>query len=54
MKHNGVTTLMIQKVVASRGWFPLDMPVKDYPEDFISDMLVGGWENLMNEIQLPF
>lgn len=54
MKSNKVTTAMIQKAVSTRGWFPADMPVRDYPADFIQDMLIGGWEHLLNEIQLPF
>lgn len=54
MKSNNITTEMIQKAVAIHGWFPPDMPVKDYPADFIQDMLINQWSGLLNEIQLPF
>lgn len=54
MKNNGVTTAMIQKAVGVHGWFPPDMPVKDYPADFIQEMLIDQWSGLLNEIQLPF
>ncbi len=54
MKSNKITTEMIQKAVSMHGWFPPDMPVKDYPADFIQDMLINQWSGLLNEIQLPF
>lgn len=54
MKSNKVTTEMIQKAVSVYGWFPIDMPVKDYPMDFIQNMLIDQWSGLLNEIQLPF
>lgn len=54
MKHNDVTTKMIENAVSVRGWFPAEMKVRDYPEDFIQDMLINGWEGLLNEIRLPF
>lgn len=43
MKANKVDEWDIQNVVVARGYFPADMPVSDYPEDFISDVLVGAW-----------
>lgn len=36
----------IQNVVAARGYFPSDMPIRDYPEDFVAGVLVGAWEQV--------
>ncbi|MFT4107714.1 MAG: ATP-binding protein [Lacrimispora sp.] len=36
----------IQNVVAARGYFPADMAVADYPQDFIAGVLVGAWEQV--------
>lgn len=54
MKTHKVTTKMIQQAVAIHGWFPPDMPVKDYPKEFIQDMLISQWDGLLNEIELPY
>lgn len=43
MEKNRVCEWDIQNVVAAKGYFPADMPVRDYPEDFISGVLVGAW-----------
>lgn len=43
MEANHVDEWDIQNVVAAKGYFPADMPVKDYPEDFVSGVLVGAW-----------
>ena len=51
----------IQNVVAARGYFPSDMPVKDYPADFISGVLVGAWpqvhamiKDMKEKEEIPF
>lgn len=36
----------IQNVVAARGYFPSDMAVRDYPEDFVAGVLVCAWEQV--------
>ncbi len=41
----------IRAVVAARGYFPEDVQVWDYPEDFISGVLVGAWEQVHNMIK---
>lgn len=46
MTANGITEEQIRKAVASKGYFPEDMPVKDYPPDFISGVLVGAWDQV--------
>lgn len=43
MINNNVCEWDIQAVVEARGYFPGDMPVYDYPEDFIQGVLVGAW-----------
>lgn len=43
MRQNQVDEWDIQAVVAARGYFPQDMPIRDYPENFISGVLVGAW-----------
>lgn len=54
MKLNNITEKQIQKVVASKGYYPEDMPIKDYDQGFIQGVLIGAWEQVLNEITLPF
>lgn len=51
MVANHVTDWEIQNVVGARGYFPADMPIKDYPEDFINGVLVGAWEQVFGMIK---
>ncbi|RKJ79192.1 ATP-binding protein [Butyricicoccus sp. 1XD8-22] len=51
MEHNRVTEAEIRLVVSEKGYFPLDMPVTDYPQDFIQGVLIGAWEQVFKMIQ---
>ena len=46
MKANGVSVEDIERIVASRGYFPPDTPMKNYPPDFVEGCLIGAWEQL--------
>lgn len=59
MEEHQVTEEEIQLVVATKGYFPVDMPVRAYPPDFIQGVLVGAWPQVWDCIQkdreeLPF
>lgn len=47
MIANNVTDRDIQHVVAQRGYFPEDMPIKDYPTEFISGCLIAAWQQIL-------
>lgn len=51
MVSNKVDEWEIQNAVSARGYFPSDMPVKDYPADFISGVLVGAWAQVFAMIK---
>jgi len=46
MLANDVCEWDIQNVVAARGYFPADMEVYDYPEDFVNGVLVSAWDKV--------
>lgn len=58
MSVNHVSEQELQKVVGSRGYFPSDMSVEDYPTDFINGCLVADWDSVLKMIMdyrdLPF
>ena len=49
MISNNVNEWDVQRVVEARGYFPGDMPVYDYPKDFIEGVLVGAWDQVCND-----
>lgn len=51
MAANGVTARDIQQAVAYKGYFPEDMPIADYPEDFVMGCLVGAFPQMLQVIQ---
>lgn len=51
MEANEVDEWDIQNVVAARGYFPADMPVRDYPADFVDGCLVGAWDKVFEIIR---
>lgn len=51
MEMNHVDEWDIQNVVAARGYYPADVPVRDYEADFINGCLIGAWEQVYGMIQ---
>lgn len=59
MAANGVTEWDVRNVVGNvKGHFPFDMPVKDYPSDYVNGVLIAAWPQVYQQIQdsgdLPF
>ena len=57
MAASGITEQQIRHAVATKGYFPEDMPISAYPEDFVSGVLVGAWKQIVdfiNEQKYPF
>ncbi|MDR1132101.1 MAG: AAA family ATPase [Oscillospiraceae bacterium] len=49
----------VQAAVAKKGYFPSDMPIKNYPLDFINGVLISAWPQIRKFIEsnpdrLPF
>jgi len=51
MRSAGVTLADVQQVVAQRGYFPIDTPFRNYPEDFVEGVLIGAWDQVLAAIQ---
>ena len=41
----------IMYVVGQEGYFPQDMPIKDYPTDFVLGWIVAEWDTLLKRIR---
>lgn len=41
----------LQAVVGSKGYFPADMPVQNYPQDFVEGWCIPWWQNIVGMIQ---
>ena len=58
MAANNVTAQDIQRAVAHKGYFPADMPLQDYPKDFIMGCLVAAFPQMLKVIkelnEVPF
>lgn len=58
MSANNVTPEELQFVVGKRGYFPEDMPIRDYPSDFVEGCLVAAWPQVLQMVldnrDLPF
>ena len=58
MSANNVTPEELQHVVGERGYFPEDMPIKDYPADFVEGCLIAAWPQVLQMVldsrDLPF
>lgn len=51
MMQHQVTELEIQAVVSQKRYLPADMPVADYPLDFVEGVLVAAWPDVFAKIQ---
>jgi hypothetical protein len=61
MEENAVVEQELMTVVGAKGYFPPDMPIWDYPVDFIDGVLVGAWDKVFsmimemrNKQEIPF
>ena len=58
MSANNVTPEELQHVVGERGYFPEDMPIKDYPADFVEGCLIAAWPQVFQMVldnrDIPF
>lgn len=51
MRQNHVTESEIQLAVGMRGYFPENMPIANYPPDFVQGVLIGAWAQVFGMIQ---
>lgn len=58
MSANNVTPEELQAVVGKRGYFPEDMPIRNYPADFVEGCLIAAWPQVLQMVldnrDLPF
>lgn len=58
MSANNVTPEELQTVVGQRGYFSADMPIAQYPADFVEGCLVAAWPQVLDLIldnrDIPF
>ena len=50
MMANNVAASEIQNIVGAKGYFPSDMSIEDYPDDFIDGCLVAAWPAVLSAI----
>lgn len=50
MRASEVTATDIQMAVSAKGYFPLGMPITEYPPDFVDGCLIGAWEQVYQVI----
>lgn len=51
MRADGVSEEEIREVVAQQGYCPVDMPISDYPPDFITGCLIADWQTVLKMIK---
>ena len=51
MVANNICEWDIQNVVEARGYFPADVNVWEYPQDFVEGVLVGAWNQVFEMIK---
>ena len=59
MAAANVSESELRSVVGGKGYFPADMPVKDYPADFIAGWCIPHWQKIVEVVEndrsdLPF
>ena len=50
LRANKVTPAEIRIVVGDKGYFPADMPVQDYPLDFVEGCLIAAWPSVYESV----
>ena len=50
MSVANVTVRDVQKIVAKKGYYPINTPISNYDVDFINGVLIGAWPKVYKEI----
>ncbi len=50
MKASNINEQQIRAAVSKKGYFPADMKVSDYPQDFVEGVLIGAWDQIASFI----
>ena len=48
MRQDGILPIEVKTAIAQRGYFPLETPFENYPEDFVKGVLIGAWAQVKN------
>ncbi len=51
MQAGNVSERELREVVSGKGYFPADMPVKDYPADFVAGWCIPHWEKIVAVVE---
>ena len=51
MRSKEVAPIEIQQVVTQKGYFPKDMPIQNYPPDFVQGVLIAAWPQVWAAIE---
>ena len=51
MEADNIPEHELQKYVAGKGFFPIDTPVDEYPEEFLASFLMPKWEAIAEKIK---
>ena len=58
MSANHVSAEELQGAVCKRGYYPEDMPIRDYPTEFVEGCLIGAWPQVFQMVldnrDIPF
>ena len=58
MKRDDVSSEELQAAVAAKGYFPKDMTLEQYPDDFVENVLIAAWSQIhafiTEAIKVPF
>ncbi len=50
MKASNINEQQIRAAVSKKGYFPADMKISDYPQDFVEGVLIGAWDQIVSFI----
>ncbi len=50
MKASNINERQIRAAVSKKGYFPADMKITDYPQDFVEGVLIGAWDQIVSFI----
>lgn len=54
MAADGITDAQIRRAIAMKGYFPEEMPISDYPAEFVEGVLIGAWGQIVEFIRADY
>ena len=54
MQEAGISDTALRLSVSKHGFYPIEIPISQYPEEFVTDVLLANWVSVVKEVLISY